>query len=145
MVLDYLEKIKKLMEELNYEVELDLISEDKSEDALYLNLKEDCELDQDLIITVYPYEDDLDGSVFIQFFSQYNVDIQKIDDIYIKCNEMNRTVILGNFNISENTESIYFKYMLALNKESKMNAEFIADIIDMNLDAIERFSDVLAS
>jgi len=145
MVLEYLEKIKILMEELNYEVELDLISDNKSTDALYLNLKEDCELDQDLIISVYPYEDDLDGSVFIQFFSQYNVDVQKIDDIYIKCNEMNRTVILGNFNISENTESIYFKYMLALNKESNMSPEFIADIIDMNLDAIERFSDVLAS
>jgi len=145
MVLDYLEKIKIIMEELNYDVELDLISEDKSEDALYLNLKEDCELDQDLIITVYPYEDDLDGSVFIQFFSQYNVDAQKIDDIYIKCNEINRTVVLGNFNISENTENIYFKYMLALNKDSKISAEFIADIIDMNLDALERFSDVLAS
>ena len=133
------------MEELNYEVELDLISDNKSADALYLNLKEDCELDQDLIITVYPYEDDLDGSVFIQFFSQYKVDVQKIDDIYIKCNEINRTVVLGNFNISENGENIYYKYMLALNKESKMSAEFIADIIDMNLDAVERFSNVLAS
>jgi len=142
MVLEYLEKIKVLMEELNYEVELRLISEGKSEDALYLNLKEDCELDQDLIISVYPYEDDLDGSVFIQFFSQFNVNIEKIDNIYIKCNEINKNVVLGNFNISEN---VYFKYMLALNKESKMSAEFIADIIDMNLDAIERFSDVLAS
>ncbi|NQY93989.1 MAG: YbjN domain-containing protein [Campylobacteraceae bacterium] len=145
MVLEYLERIKIIMEELNYEVELDLISDNKSADALYLNLKEDCELDQDLIITVYPYEDDLDGSVFIQFFSQYKVDVQKIDDIYIKCNEINRTVVLGNFNISENGENIYYKYMLALNKESKMSAEFIADIIDMNLDAVERFSNVLAS
>jgi len=140
MVVEKLKEIEKIALELGYEVALDLISENKSANMLRIDLGEECELDQDLTVMIYYDADDLDGSVFIQFFSQYEDEVSNVTEAYKRCAQMTRNTSLGHFNLSEDETRVYYRYMLAIDQKLVLRAEFINDILDMAVYAIEEFS-----
>lgn len=137
MVVEMLKEIKALTKELNIESSLELISEGESANILRINLEEECDLNQDLTIMIYEDVDELDGSTFIQFFSEYSFEIKEASLLYKKCSLINRNLSLGHFNLSPDEKKIQYRYMLAFPKESKMKATFLNDILDMALFAID--------
>lgn len=94
-----------------------------------------------LNLTVFPMGDDLDGSVFVQIYWEYNLkateDITSL--IAAKLIDINFKLPLGSLGISPETSNIYYRLILPLPLETTITAPFLADVYDMVMYPMETY------
>ncbi|ERM81262.1 hypothetical protein P872_10745 [Rhodonellum psychrophilum GCM71 = DSM 17998] len=135
-----LAKIQTAAEKLGYETQLYPQSEEHPLELLALTVGEDGEENKYLGITVYPLDEELEGSQFLQFFYEYPQKISgdQKERFRIRLSELNRLLPLGHFNFNEMENRIYFKYVLVLPNEKEVDLAFLNDLLDMCLFAISQ-------
>jgi hypothetical protein len=141
-----LKEIQSLIESMAYEVTFTPRGETSIVDMLSVLLDNEDDFDtkeQKIIITGYPDEDELDGSFFMQFFSEYSFTVQDKDllNLLNMINQVNLLLPLGAFYLGEENSKLYFKYVLAYPKESSITAAFLNDVLDMAIYAIDEFQE----
>jgi len=139
-----LRKLKSLLEQLGYTVELLSKSEDLPVETLSLCLEQDAKnRPQFLMLTLYPLGDALDASHFVQFYFQYpfEIDVARRGKILQALPAVNQELPLGHFNLSADEKSVYFKYVFALPQNQDVEPLFFNDVLDMCLYAQTHFQD----
>ena len=137
MIEEILKEIHTLTTLLQYNSTLELVSEGKHDNMLLIDLNEACEVDEELCIIVVDDEDELDGCTLIQFFIEFSFELKALKNIYELCNFSNTGLNIGRFLVSEDGNKLYYKYIWAHAKNEKFSAEYLADIMDMVLFAVE--------
>jgi hypothetical protein len=86
-----------------------------------------------LNLTVFPMGDDLDGSVFVQIYWEYNLKAHESNTSFIseKLIEANFKLPLGSLGISPETNNIYYRLVMPLAFGTTINEAFLADVYDM--------------
>jgi len=136
-----LKQLKIITQNLGYEVKEYTLDEGFELDALQISVEE---YDETIMLSVYP-DDELDGSYFFQFYSEYSFNTYDYDTLalLIKINEINQKLPLGNFSSIADTGVIFFKYIWAVDKEMKPREEHFVDVLDMVEYAITEFRQAL--
>ena len=138
---DKLSQLKTITQNLGYEVQEHTIEEGSEIDALEISIED---YEEKIILSVYP-DDELDGSYFFQFYSEYNFNTYDYDTLKLltQINETNQKLPLGNFSLGVNTGVIFFKHIWAVDKEMKPREEHFVDLLDMVEYAITESKQVL--
>jgi hypothetical protein len=94
-----------------------------------------------LNLTVYPMGGDLDGSVFLQIFWEYNLKVNENNTASIseKLIETNFNLPLGSLGISPETNNIYYRLVTPLAFETTITAAYLADVYDMVMYPMEAY------
>jgi hypothetical protein len=94
-----------------------------------------------LNLTVFPMGDDLDGSVFVQIYWEYNLkaNVKNTSFISEKLIETNFKLPLGSLGISPETSNIYYRLVMPLAFETTVTAAFLADVYDMVMYPMEAY------
>jgi len=131
-------------ESLGYSTELTSKSEEVPYDELSV-MWDDAEGDEQLLtLIIFPLGEDLDGSIFIQFYSEYPFTIQErnLSRVVTNLPMVNNKLPLGHFDISQDKETLYFRYVLAFPMDYAMiSPGFLNDVLDMCIYAYEGFRD----
>ena len=129
-----IKKLGVIVEQLGYKIKFLQNSEELPVDMLNLYLDND-ERDRPQIITItaYPLSDELDACNFIQFYFEYPFQIHadKRTEAHLALSTINQEVPLGHFNIFADSGNPYFKYVLALSHNQKVEPFFVNDVLDM--------------
>lgn len=138
------ENIKESIEEIGIKV-IDGLEKDLSfYNTLRLEIDEIKKINQsqNLIMTIIPNEDELDKAIFIQWIYQYPYQIMKDSPLEVMTllSSINKQLPLGHIDILSEKDAIFFKYVLAVNKNSNPETEFLNDILDMIIYAIDGFN-----
>ena len=142
--MDYLTKlrdIQNIVGDLDFETSLLLESETGAPDMILVKFQNTKEEVQSMAISFMPLSEELEGSVFIQFYYEYPFHLPTPcpNELKTLIQNVNRQLPLGHFNTSISWNQIYFKYVLALSKESSLDMDHLADILDMILYPIQHF------
>ena len=86
---------------------------------------------QPISIIQFPEEENLDGSVFIQFYFESTQDISANNLVYPEILEINRLLPLGHFNLTKENKKLSYKYVFTAPKNGAIDEGMITDIIDM--------------
>ncbi|WP_008319106.1 YbjN domain-containing protein [Leptolyngbya sp. PCC 6406] len=91
--------------------------------------------------TVYPLSEDLEGSVFVQVYAEYDFKIsdEGLPGLVNSLPRVNNKLPMGHFDISEDKKILYFKYMLVLPLDYEVSSGFLSDVLDMCIYAYEGF------
>lgn len=138
----HLSTIQKILNELEFDSLLLPASETGSMDMILLKFQlENYDEQQSLAISLMPLSDELDGSVFVQFYYEYPFLIPSPfpDGLKNLINNTNRQLPLGHFNTTIAGSQISFKYVLALQKNELVKTDNLSDVLDMVLFAISHF------
>jgi len=94
-----------------------------------------------LNLTVFPMGDDLDGSVFVQIYWEYNLKANEHNTSLIseKLIETNFKLPLGSLGISPETNNIYYRLVMPLAFETTITAAYLADVYDMVMYPMEAY------
>jgi len=96
---------------------------------------------QNIMFSILPDEDELDGSVFVQWAYQYPYRV--VEDAYLEVvktiAQINHELPLGSIEIFFDDNTLLFKYVLALQKDMQITIPFINDIFGMVLYAVGGF------
>lgn len=139
--MDNLSQLKTITQNLGYEVKEYSVEKGSELNALQISIDE---YDETIILSVYP-DDELDGSYFFQFYSEYTFNTYEYDKLQLlmKINETNQKLPLGNFNLITETGVILFKYIWAVDKKTPYREEHFVDVLDMVEYAITEFKQAL--
>lgn len=132
------------IEGLGYAVELLHKSEELPVDMLSIPLEDDTKhRPQVLTLTVYPLDDEMDASHFVQCYFQYPFEIraEHRPQVLEALAAANRELPLGHFNTLPDANGVYFKYVLALPRNGDIGELFLNDVLDMCLYAQEHYLD----
>jgi len=137
-------QIKQALEELDVDVFDSFEDIELPNYGLVLQFVEDEEeVPQNILFSILPDEDELDGSVFVQWAYQYPYEI--IEDAYLEVvkavTQINHELPLGSIEIFFEDNTLLFKYILALQKESEITTPFISDVFGMIIYAVEGFNE----
>ncbi len=94
-----------------------------------------------LNFTVFPMGDDLDGSVFLQMYWEYNLKVSADNRTSIaeKLIDINFQLPLGSLGISPETGSIYFRLVMPIALQTEITPAYMADVLDMGIYPMEAF------
>lgn len=94
-----------------------------------------------LNFTVFPMGDDLDGSVFLQIYWEYNLKVSADNRTSIaeKLIDINFQLPLGSLGISPETGSIYFRLVMPIALQTEITPAYMADVLDMGIYPMEAF------
>jgi hypothetical protein len=94
-----------------------------------------------LNLTVFPMGDDLDGSVFVQIYWEYNLKANESNTSLIseKLIEANFKLPLGSLGISPETSNIYYRLVMPLAFDTTITAAYLADVYDMVMYPMEAY------
>jgi hypothetical protein len=139
--LTQLRKIQNIVSELGYESSLLSESETGSLDMILVKFQNNKHEVQSLAISFMPLNDELESSLFIQFYYEYPFLLKTPcpNELKTLIQNVNRQLPLGHFNTNVAWNQIYFKYVLALSKEGSFLAGHLSDILDMILFPIPHF------
>lgn len=139
--LTLLRKIQNNLKELDFESTLLPQSETGSIDMLSVNFMNDNNEIKTLVISFMPLSNELEGSVFIQFYYEYPFLIKSPcpNELKTLINNINRQLPLGHFNTNVAWSQIYMKYVMAASKENFLTTGQLSDIMDMFIYAIQHF------
>lgn len=139
--LTQLREIQNILGELDFESSLLLENETGSPDMILVKFENNKGEPQSLAISFMPLSQDLEGSIFIQFYYEYPFALQSPcpDELKTLINNINRQLPLGHFNTNIAWNQIYFKYVLANPKEYSTDIEQLSDILDVILFALPHF------
>jgi hypothetical protein len=82
----------------------------------------------DLVISIYPKEDEEDEMLFVQFYFQFPIDAQTIS-----CTDLiqkNKQMPLGHFNLVPDEDYGYYKYVL-VSSEDSIDANLIKELLSI--------------
>ena len=138
-----IDDLKKIVENLDYKTQL---NKEELIEFLYINLEdEEGELidDNNIVVMFYPIEDEDDSTIFVQFYFEYEFNINKlaIQALYKKVSAINRKLSFGHFNISEDENKIFFKYILSHDITKDFNSDLISDIVNICMYSILEYGD----
>lgn len=138
-----IDDLKKIVENLDYKTQL---NKEELIEFLYINLEdEEGELidDNNIVVMFYPIEDEDDSTIFVQFYFEYEFNINKlaIQALYKKASAINRKLSFGHFNISEDENKIFFKYILSHDITKDFNSDLISDIVNICMYSILEYGD----
>lgn len=139
--LPQLAAIQNHLKELNFESVLLPKSETGSLNMLSLKFLNNDEVEQTLIINYLPLGNDLEGSVFIQFYYEYPFHITSPfpNELKTLIHNVNRQLPLGHFNTTVSWSQICYKYILAQSNQVSIQIDQLNDILDMILFSIQHF------
>jgi hypothetical protein len=85
--------------------------------------------------------DDLDGSVFVQIYWEYNLKANEHNTSLIseKLIEANFKLPLGSLGISPETSNIYYRLVMPLAFDTTITAAYLADVYDMVMYPMEAY------
>ena len=131
--LEELEKMKAVLEQLDYKCEVLRKSTDLPLDMLSVMIGEDGDSQQYLTIAIYPMQDGLDDSKFVQFYFQapFEISMDNLGKVLAKIQQVNRQLPLGHFNLSAEVDKLYYKYVLTVPRDMEWKPKFLSDIMDM--------------
>jgi hypothetical protein len=94
-----------------------------------------------LNLTVFPMGNDLDGSVFVQIYWEYNLKANESNTSLIseKLIEANFKLPLGSLGISPETSNIYYRLVMPLAFDTTITAAYLADVYDMVMYPMEAY------
>lgn len=94
-----------------------------------------------LNFTVFPMGDNLDGSVFLQIYWEYNLKVSADNRTSIaeKLIDINFQLPLGSLGISPETGSIYFRLVMPIALQTEITPAYMADVLDMGIYPMEAF------
>jgi len=115
--LELLQRLKSTLETIGYTAAVLEQAGGGPLDILSVALEADSQnREQQLTLAVYPLSEDLEGSTFIQFFTQYPFELSAncLTSIERILPTINNKLALGHFGISPCQTELHFKYVLAL-------------------------------
>jgi hypothetical protein len=142
--------LKTVIEELGYSTTLQKSDEDLSLDVLSIALgdedSEKADGEEVLTLAIFPLED-LEGSVFVQFYTQYPfiLNSASLPSIVAILPDVNNRLPLGHFNLSQDKTRLYFRYVLALPLHYQATPDFLNDVLDMCIFSYEQFFEYFES
>ncbi len=94
-----------------------------------------------LNFTVFPMGDDLDGSVFLQMYWEYNLKVSSDNRSKVaeKLIDINFQLPLGSLGISPETGSIYFRMVMPIALQTEITSAYMSDVLDMGIYPMETF------
>ncbi len=142
MMEEKLKDIKSIIEHLNYNCKWVAKGQDNPYAMLLVSVDEEEPI---FAISILPLSEDLEGSLFVQFYYEYPIALssENFNKIADQIHLVNRQLPLGHFNFNLSNIQVYYKYVLAMDVNPEINTENFSDIIDMVVFAISNFKSTL--